>query len=493
MIRIRTKIMIFVTVLVLLVNGVTFYLYHSSQRTIDQYHDSFERFIILNQISKQTTEVYESINAYVIEKSPRYLDDYHSLRDQLINEKEKLIGKVENKDNYPTVTNYYNMIESFLEECERTIEAFQAEDLNQYSFHLNEAAKVSRFIQDTTLSLLNSELTSYRAFYHAMEQKNLYLQAMGISLFVTTICLSLLTALWFSRGITRPISLLSSSARKISKGDFSGDDVEVQTSDEMKLLAGTFNQMRRNIRELIKEIKDQSELDRLLKEMELKSLQSQINPHFLFNTLNTISRMAYLEGSEKTSDLISSVSALLRYNLGNLDKPTTLRDEVRIVKEYFFIQQTRFGDRVTFKTDIDDTCLDIEIPILTLQPIVENAFIHGIESCESDAEIRLDVYSENGRVIIEIKDNGVGMEEHVKERLLKKEDKGEEGNPERQSQGHSTGIGMKNVVKRLELFYKNKSNIEIKSAVNQGTMIRIAIPCTVEKRGGQYVAYYGSG
>ncbi|TLS38413.1 sensor histidine kinase [Pseudalkalibacillus caeni] len=489
MIRIRTKIMIFVTVLVLLVNGVTYYLYHSSQQTIDEYHDSFQRFIILNQISQQTSLVYEALNAYVIEKTPGYLSDYRTERKRLLSEKEKLIDRVENADNYLTVTNYYNMIDSFLEECEITVKALEEQNLNQYSFHINEASKVSRFIQDTTLSLLNSELTGYQIFYHAMEKKNVYLQAMGISLFISTILLSLLTALWFSKGLTRPISHLSSSARRISKGDFSGKDVQVNTNDEMQLLAGTFNNMRRNIRELIKEIKDQSELDRLLKEMELKSLQSQINPHFLFNTLNTVSRLAYLEGADKTSDLIGSVSALLRYNLGNLEKPTVLRDEVRIVKEYFFIQQTRFGDRVSFESAIDDSCLDVSIPILTLQPIVENAFIHGIESYEHDAKIGLNVYSKSGQVILEVWDNGVGMDGDERARLLSRDDKKEK---HLKSHGHSTGLGMKNVIKRLDIFYKNQCEIEISSEVNEGTIVRIKLPYTVERRGEQYASNYGS-
>src|SRR5699024_2109672 len=103
----------------------------------------------------------------------------------------------------------------------------------------------------------------------------------------------------------------------------------------------------------VQEMEEKSRLAQLLKEMELKSLQNQINPHFLFNTLNTISKLSYMEGAEKTSDLIASVSALLRYNIGNLDRETYLKDEVMIVNEYIFIQQTRFGDRVTFHQDID--------------------------------------------------------------------------------------------------------------------------------------------
>src|SRR5690625_402459 len=110
--------------------------------------------------------------------------------------------------------------------------------------------------------------------------------------------------------------------------------------------------MRSNIHELVKEIEDQSELDQLLKEMELKHLQNQINQNFLFNTLNTISKMAYLEGAQSTQGLIVSVSTLLRHSLGELDKRVTLREEVSVVEDYFRIQKTRFSERIKFVSQI---------------------------------------------------------------------------------------------------------------------------------------------
>lgn len=161
-----------------------------------------------------------------------------------------------------------------------------------------------------------------------------------------------------------------------------GTPIEVQSNDELKVLGDAFNHMRLNIHSLVQEIKDQSELDQLLKEMELKHLQNQINPHFLFNTLNAVSKMAYLEDANATSSLIDSVAAILRHSLGEIDTHVTLGDEVAIVGDYFNIQKSRFSERVQFITEIDETCLAIKIPRLTLQPLVENAFIHGIEERE---------------------------------------------------------------------------------------------------------------
>src|SRR5690606_24249685 len=257
------------------------------------------------------------------------------------------------------------------------------------------------------------ELTDYQLFYEEIENQNHNFTLMGMSLFSSTFLLSLLLALWLSGGITKPIRQLSEAATEISEGNFSGDEIKVTTNDELKLLTNTFNQMRLNIRQLVSEIKQQSELDTLLKEMELKSLQNQINPHFLFNTLNTISKTAYIEGAERTSDLISSVSALLRYNIGNLDRETQLRDEVEIVREYFFIQKTRFGSRVELIEDINPVSLTTVIPCMTLQPIVENAFKHGIENMDRRSKIELNNDEKHDKVCIEVKDNAAGMDQET--------------------------------------------------------------------------------
>ncbi len=129
--------------------------------------------------------------------------------------------------------------------------------------------------------------------------------------------------------------------------------------------------MQDNLKELIVKEKESLEKDRLVKELELEVLQNQINPHFLFNSLNVLSKLALIEGAEKTSDLTVTMSNLLRYNLRKLDRPVTLRDEVEHTKEYFTIQQARFRDRIRFVTEIDEGGLDVFVPTLTLQPLLK--------------------------------------------------------------------------------------------------------------------------
>ncbi|MDQ0201544.1 sensor histidine kinase YesM [Neobacillus ginsengisoli] len=474
--RIRSKLLIYFMVLVVLLTSIGIFFYNSSEKLMVEYDNSFQRFLLLNDISQRTNLITEKLHAYILDKEERYLVDYDKERLKLVGDQQRLYEEINTND--ISIVNYKNMIDSFLKECNAAIQSFQKDDINLYSNHYNEALKIASFLQESTLSLLNNKLTDYQKFYSQIELQNHYYKLLSISLFSATFFLSTLLALWISGGITKPISRLSAAAKQIAKGNLSGEDIKITTNDELKLLTETFNQMRTNIRQLVMEIKQKSELDKLLKELELRSLQNQINPHFLFNTLNTVSKMAYLEDAEHTSRLIEAVAALLRYNLGDLNKASTLRDEVRVVREYFFIQQTRFGERIQFITDIEDDCLDIEIPSLILQPLVENAFIHGVESYEDNAVISLNIYRQNDWIYVEVNDNGVGMDAVTKKRLLEYADgiETEEAFEPEKSNGHSTGIGVKNVIKRLQLFYHRNDIVEIESEVNKGTSFRLIIP-----------------
>ncbi|WP_077616533.1 sensor histidine kinase [Caenibacillus caldisaponilyticus] len=479
MIRFRTKLMIFFLLLILVMNGVSYLLYHGGQRSIDQYDRLLQRFYLLNEISHKAETVYQTLNAYLVERTPEYYRRYLDERLELRRLQEDLSGQIENEKNYLTVENYRNMITSFLDECGIVSDAFQKQNIDAYSEHMAEAESILHLIQQTTLTLTNDELTQYHQFYENMNMKNKYFQSMGISVFVTVTLLSVLFALYISRGITRPIARLSAAAREISKGKFDGKPVEVSTRDEFRFLTHTFNDMRENIRNLIGEIQKKSELDRLLKEMELKSLQNQIHPHFLFNVLNTITRTAYLEGAEKTSELIEAISALLRHNLSRLDRPTTLGKEMEIIEKYFFLQKARFGDRVRFIADVDESCLDLKMPNLTLQPLVENAFIHGVESYENGGEIRLRIKDMDEAVLVEIADNGVGMDAETVRRLLQWDD--HETDPREappSPSGHSTGLGFKNVVRRLQLFFDRTDIVTVDSAPGKGTTVSLRLPKT---------------
>jgi sensor histidine kinase YesM len=472
MIRIRTKLLLFFLFLIVVLNSIAYFLYKNEQDSIKQYDQFLSRFFLLNQVSQNTDSLAQSLETYLNGQSHSDYKAYLEQREQLKALQQKL-PSLQTEENAVSLQNYQNMITSYLEESAIVSEAFQRKDVDQYSQHLSETENIQGYLHQTTLDLINSTLTNYNGFYHNLQLKDGYFQRMGIFAFLSSIFLSLLFGFWFSRGITKPIARLTAAAREISKGKLDGPPVIVSTRDEMQFLTQTFNDMRKNIVQLIEEMKQKAELDRLLKEMELKNLQSQINPHFLFNVLNTISKKAYLENAEETSDLINSVAALLRYNLGKLNQPVTLEQEIKVIQDYFYIQATRFQDRVAFDLQLDKEALNLLMPNLTLQPLVENAFIHGIEPYEECGKISVTVKDFMDYVQIDVEDTGKGMDQTTINAILSDEAPLE--NTVKKG-GHSTGLGLRNVIRRLQLFYQRKDVVEIEAIPGKGTKIRLLLP-----------------
>lgn len=466
---IRGKLLAYFFIFVILFHITAISIFISSNELTNKYDDSFQRFLLLNSISQKADELYSLTKIYVLVPEEENGQAYFNKKAELKFEQSKLEDLLPSIEGVST-KNYVNLIETFIHESELTVGFVLREDIEQYTNHLEEVRVAAGYIQEAALELVDVELTAYQSYYKDLQLRNEYFITFIVFLFLTTIILAIIFALWFSKGITSPINKLSRAAKEVSKGDLLGEPIEIQSNDELRILGDAFNNMRSNIHGLVKEIQDQSELDQLLKEMELKHLQNQINPHFLFNTLSTISKMAYLEEANSTSSLIDSVAALLRHSLGEIDKNVTLENEINVVQDYFRIQRTRFSERVQFVTKIDESCLQIEIPRLTLQPLVENAFIHGIEAREEGGIISISIEQTEDSVIIEVTDDGEGIEQDKIEALMSltpvKDD----------HVGHSTGIGLTNVIRRLQLFYKRNDVVEIESEKGQWTTIRLRLP-----------------
>ncbi|WP_173917575.1 PocR ligand-binding domain-containing protein [Halobacillus sp. Marseille-Q1614] len=220
---------------------------------------------------------------------------------------------------------------------------------------------------------------------------------------------------------------------------------------------------------LMKETKLRVRLEELLKETQLKVLQSQINPHFLYNTLNTISRLAYLENAEQTQSVTYSLSKIMRYSLRNIDQLVTLKEELDYTGNYLNIQQSRFRDRLQFKQVIDIDAEMVKLPILSIQPIIENAIIHGFEPRDDRVVIKIHGYLENESFVLEITDTGTGMSKEQLDHIFS-----QTSNPKN---SHTTGIGMTNVHKRLQYYFGEEYGITaIESQIGVGTMVRMVIP-----------------
>jgi sensor histidine kinase YesM len=470
---IRHKLLICIPLLVLLMSSVSFVLFESGKNVQESYHLMMNRIMLYKEVSYEVGENMRSLNRFIMQVDADSFPEVQKHLSAVQELRAKLDGMATIGGSGLPLMNYSHIIDTFLEQAGQMITEIDGQDSNTLAGAYIEAEQTQRFIREEAQELVDLELDQYKPIYAEIMSTTAKLNRLGSLLVITAALLSICMAIWLSGSITGPIRRLVATAKQISKGRMDTKAPESVNNDEISILCRAFNGMIDNIQELMKENIKNVEKDRLVKELELKMLQSQINPHFLFNTLNSIAKLAYLEGAARTSDLTVSVSRLLRYNLQKLDQAVPLREEVEHVNEYINIQRARFRDRIAFEMDIDEQALGGMIPCLTLQPIFENAFVHGLEQMEEGAVLSLSIRYRNGLVEIEISDNGVGMNRETVARLMGSI---EEEAPYFSGKGQSTGLGTHNVFKRLHLFFDGQQLIEIDSSEGQGTAVLFKVP-----------------
>lgn len=283
-----------------------------------------------------------------------------------------------------------------------------------------------------------------------------------------------------TKNITRPMEKIISGIRRIKRGEYDLELPEKIRTVEISILNEAVQGMAEAVQNNIYHVQEKAYLENqllekenenlkvkeLLIETELKVLQGQMNPHFLFNTLSLISKMAYLEGAKKTLELMETTSDLLRYSLDKSNSVSELHSEINSVKNYIKIQEVRFGHRIRFELKIEQGVPKIIMPGMIIQPLIENAVIHGVKNMTEGAYVLVSVKKERNTVNILVEDNGAGMDSSRLEAV--------------QAGVEEKSIGINNVRKRLELFFGIKQMMRIESAVLCGTAITIQLPFTGE-------------
>jgi two-component system sensor histidine kinase YesM len=287
----------------------------------------------------------------------------------------------------------------------------------------------------------------------------------NFTIFLTAVLISLATIIvyFISRQIVNPLRKLVSLMNIIEKGDF---DVKINLTrkDEVGTLAKSFNSMTRKVKSLIQEVY----LDKIKQsELELQMLQNQINPHFLYNTLESISMMATINDDDEASDMASALGSILRYGIDKTNAKVTVKQELNNLENYTMLQNIRFGNIYKIIIDIVPNIMDCSITKLILQPAVENAIYHGMKNTRSGGIIKVAGHSENNLVIFEIIDNGKGMNEQQVNLL---------NGYINDLNDSFKSIGLRNVNKRIKLMYGENYGVTIFSSLENGTTVRIILP-----------------
>ncbi len=305
------------------------------------------------------------------------------------------------------------------------------------------------------------------------EPKQLMKQVLAASLILLIIVLIALMA--FSSRITLPVRKLVRLMKKVEEGDM---DVrlELKGIDEISILGQSFNNMMAKQKELITRI---SEEEKMLAEeqkkkdaIKLEMLMAQINPHFLFNTLNTIKWTAIMGATDTVAEMVSNLGILLERSINRGNDIISLKEELENVKSYIYIQRIRFNNRFTAEYDIPPELQNCMVPRFILQPIVENSIIHGLSKKEYGGVVGIRAVKNGDKLEVAVKDNGVGMEKHMAERLLKKTNTDAD---------RLNGIGLANVEERIQLFYGSQYGLCINSALNLGTKVKMVLPYVLQE------------
>ncbi|MCI5859542.1 MAG: sensor histidine kinase [Blautia sp.] len=316
-------------------------------------------------------------------------------------------------------------------------------------------------------NLLCYDTLNERGFFSfaLIPMKNLTQNAVRKMRYLLWICslililLAALVAFVLSRTITRPIAALTKAAIRVSQSDFSAN-TPIPRGRDFKVLTESFNHMEKEISRLIHE---NYEISIREKETQLMALTMQINPHFLYNTLNTINMLAIQNDDDETAELIVSLSEMLQYTCKDSSDQAPLSDEIGWVSNYLFLMAKRYNGLFRTVFDITEDLMDCRIPKFILQPLAENSILHGFSDIQKEGILTLAISKSENSLCIEVRDNGIGMDEEQLKKYI-------------QAICVDGHVGISNVHRRLSLIYGENYKIHVVSAPGEGTSIKIWIP-----------------
>ena len=367
---------------------------------------------------------------------------------------------------YGAVETTYGSYNTLLEELEGYLTSGQ--DAKASQLYYNKVSVCGGYLSQYTMQLLKASILDAQTTYTEISELGERIALMQIVVVALCVALGCASGLMVMRLLT-PVSQMIVASRAISRSQFDTPDIPLPKQPEIGQLAESFNRMKHSMAQQVSTLQEKNEIERelhrqktealeLQNRMErsrLQQLRSQIDPHFLFNTLNVIQQMAGTESAYRTQALIMALSHLLRYSLMSNDEQVPLSREVRVVDEYYSIYHVRFGDRVQMEWAFSDS-LDLTetmVPSFILQPIVENAFKHGV-SYSKPSFIHMRIDYADGKVV-----STIGNSLHSP-----------------QAEKHNAGIGLENVRKRLELIYGAKNySLEIREEEKTYT-VKLVIP-----------------
>ena len=440
----------------------------------------------LDEYSVMLSEMEASLEQYIKLGSFDSIDSYYRLKGKVEAETSSTFA-AEPQKNEIILREYSltKLVESFIHYADAAVAARRANNIGLSDMLYTKAGKGYKLINTNILTLGNlyfqRNIQEYKKALDNLRSVSFFC----ILIVVLMALLDLLFVYMLVNNITQPLEKISNVANKLADREFDIPLLPSDTNDEVGNICRAFNGMIISIREYIDTIwekaekenelrKKEMEMASLYKDAQLKALQSQINPHFLFNTLNTGAQLAMLEDADKTSYFITQVADFFRHNIQQNSIDTTLENELSLIENYVYIMKMRFGSKLSFEKRINCHSLNLRIPTMVLQPIVENCIRHGLKNLEKGGIVRLTVTETEHDIEIKVTDNGSGVPSEIREQLLS--ENAVPLNSKDDSVTAEHGVGLYNVISRLRLFYSDASVFDILENEGGGACFVLKLP-----------------
>lgn len=480
---IRVKLVEIFLIVSVTVFVIVIFIYYNLNRTIREIDTVYNSNIQFNDLSANVNNIQGSLYQYLNTKSSDSLEDYYRYTQDYQDLLEGLNQDTVSGSQELAEKNIYNLSQTYLDLTDNAVEKKRGRDAQGVRETYKQTEEIYGYIRANINSVNTSAFITNAQSYSSLRVVLSYMTAFSICILFAVMAVAVGWIVIMTRSITRPLIELANSATEIARGNMEVDFPIVETGDEVSAVAKACNKMIESIRNYIEETKRNYERENELaanelrmkndlNEAQLKYLQAQINPHFLFNSLNAGAQLAMMEGAEKACMFIQNMADFFRYNVRKMEKDVTLQEELQLVDNYIYILNVRFAGDIHYTAQIDERLLDASMPSMILQPIIENSVNHGIREKEGEGHIRLHVWADENDICIEIDDDGIGIDPATARKIMSGE------SAHSLSGRDSEGIGLDNVIKRLRSYYGREDVFEIKPGEEGGTMVTLFIPKT---------------
>ena len=488
---IRGKIIAATGLMLAVIGGATLYTDFATAELTRTIGLLFKGNLMIEDVRGGLTATASGLSGYLTSRSSDYLRDFIQDSTRLSRSVRVLNREVRQDEALLLQRELAGLVDSYIEEADTAVTAKRGRDVEAYTASYNTSERTAELATLLVERIESMNLAASLQAWSSLDERVKSVIATNAALVVAAVLTAFLIFVHYSYSITGPLLVLAEAAKGVERGDYDRELPRLDATEEIAITADAFENMRASVRRAFEELKEKSaverkliqeelrlvDLDRRLKDAELLALQSQINPHFLFNTLSAGLQLALSERADLTADFIEKLSGFIRYSLRPSSRQVSVADEIESVERYVWLLRLRFGSRYDFAVHAEDGALRIGTPALVLQPLVENAVAHGLRDKVQGGSVRISAKlaasAAGPTAVLEVADNGGGMQECEIERVLRE---GSETAGSGEDAPISGGIGLHNVIRRVLLVTKGAGRVEIESASGSGTLVRVILP-----------------